>query len=57
MPFEEELNWASKDEATLSASPLGKVPFMRVPEGSLCESQVLLEYIEDAIRAAMAAKK
>lgn len=48
VPFEEELNWASKDEATLSASPLGKVPFMRTPEGSLCESQVLLEYIEDA---------
>ena len=29
VPFEEELNWAAKDEATLACSPLGKVPFLR----------------------------
>jgi glutathione S-transferase len=46
--FEEELNWASKDEATLACSPLGKVPFVRTPQGALCESQVIAEYIEDA---------
>jgi glutathione S-transferase len=48
VPFQEELNWASKDEATLSASPLGKVPFLRAEDGTtLCESQVIVEYIED----------
>jgi glutathione S-transferase len=48
VPFEEELNWAGKDEATLACSPLGKVPFLRTPQGSLCESQVIAEYVEDA---------
>jgi glutathione S-transferase len=48
VPFEEELNWASKDDATLACSPLGKVPFVRTPQGSLCESQVIVEYVEDA---------
>jgi len=48
VPFEEALNWADKDEATLVCSPLGKVPFIRTPQGPLCESQVILEYIEDA---------
>lgn len=48
VPFEEELNWASKDEATLACSPLGKVPFVRTPQGALCESQVIAEYVEDA---------
>ncbi|MCO5108283.1 MAG: glutathione S-transferase [Burkholderiaceae bacterium] len=46
--FTEELNLASKDEQTLEASPLGKVPFLRVPQGTLCESQVIVEYLEDA---------
>jgi glutathione S-transferase len=47
MPFEEELNWATKDEATLAQSPLGKVPFIRTPQGPLSESAVIMEYIED----------
>lgn len=47
VPFEEELNWAAKDEATLAASPLGKVPFIRTESGTLCESQVILDYIEE----------
>ncbi len=46
--FTEELNWARKDEATLAESPLGKVPFIRTEQGPLCESQVILEYLEDA---------
>ena len=46
--FEEELNWADKDEATLARSPLGKVPFMVTDAGPLAESQVLVEYLEDA---------
>lgn len=47
VPFNEELNWATKDEATLAASPLGKVPFIRTEQGPLSESQVIMEYIED----------
>ena len=46
--FTEELNWADKDEQTLAASPLGKVPILRTPQGTLCESQVIMEYLEDA---------
>ena len=48
VPFDEELNWASKDEQTLCCSPLGKVPFLKTGQGALCESQVILEYLEDA---------
>ena len=48
VPFDEELNWAAKDEPTLACSPLGKVPFVRTPQGSLCESQVIVEYVEEA---------
>lgn len=36
----------STDEAVLSESPLGKVPYIRTPNGALCESQVILEYLE-----------
>ncbi len=45
--FDEQLNWASKDEETLCCSPLGKVPFLKTDQGALCESQVILEYLED----------
>jgi glutathione S-transferase len=38
----------STDEAILGASPLGKIPFITVQQGALCESQPLLEWIEDA---------
>jgi glutathione S-transferase len=36
----------SRDEAVLCASPLGKVPFLRTEHGTLCESQVILDYLE-----------
>jgi glutathione S-transferase len=36
----------STDEAVLSVSPLGKIPFLKTDAGGLCESQVILEYIE-----------
>ena len=45
--FDEQLNWASKDQETLCCSPLGKVPFLKTDQGALCESQVILEYLED----------
>jgi glutathione S-transferase len=36
----------SKDEAVLSCSPLGKVPFIRTEHGALCESEAIMGYIE-----------
>jgi glutathione S-transferase len=49
VPFtEEKVGTGSSDEAVLSATPLGKIPFIRTPQGSLCESQVILDYIEAA---------
>lgn len=32
--------------SAIDGSPLGKIPFLTTGQGSLCESQVLLEYIE-----------
>ena len=47
LPFTEELVMTnSKDAAVLSVSPLAKIPFVRTPQGGLCESQVIMEYIE-----------
>ena len=51
VPFTEELNWADKDEATLACSPLGKVPFIVTEQGPLCESQVIVDYLEQAYPA------
>ena len=47
VPFaEEHVPTKSLDEAVLSCSPLGKIPFIRTPQGGLCESHVILDYIE-----------
>jgi len=49
IPFQEDyVRTHSHDEAVLSCSPLGKVPFLRTPQGGLCESQVILDYLEAA---------
>jgi glutathione S-transferase len=49
VPFEEELVKPGRtDDEVLSASPLGKIPFVRTPHGPLCESQAILEYLEAA---------
>lgn len=48
VPFEEAYAAThSTDEAILGASPLGKVPFITTPQGAICESQPILEWIED----------
>lgn len=49
IPFQEErvMTGAVKEDV-LAASPLGKVPFIRTPQGALCESQVILDYLESA---------
>ena len=46
LPFTEELAWVG--ETDRSASPLGKVPYLRTPQGPLCESAVMADYIEAA---------
>lgn len=48
VPFEEELVWADRSEALLEKSPLGKIPYCETEHGVLFESQVIMEYIEDA---------
>ena len=44
IPFDEELAWAGQTDT--AASPLGKVPYLKTDEGTLCESTVILEYLE-----------
>jgi glutathione S-transferase len=52
VPFDEEVVMLPiSEEAALKASPLGKIPFLRTPDGELCESQAIMEYIESAYPA------
>lgn len=44
--FEEELVWTDRSPELLARSPLGKVPFIETEHGHLCESQVIMDYIE-----------
>lgn len=47
IPFTEEtVPTKSQDPQVLAATPLGKIPFLRTADGALCESQVMLEYLE-----------
>ena len=47
LPFTEQVQGTrSKDEAVLAASPLGKIPFVRIGEHTLCESQVIVDCLE-----------
>ena len=49
VPFTEEfVNLKNLDSAVFALSPLGKVPFIRTPQGPLCESQAIMEYIDAA---------
>jgi glutathione S-transferase len=49
VPFtEERVSTGSREEAVLAASPLGKIPFIRTPQGALCESQVIVDWLEAA---------
>ena len=43
--FAEDLVWV--DQVDAANSPLGKVPYLLTEDGPLCESAVLMEYIED----------
>ncbi|MDH4447645.1 MAG: glutathione S-transferase [Acidovorax sp.] len=42
--FQEQQAWVG--ETDRSATPLGKVPYLLTPEGPLCESAVIADYIE-----------
>ncbi len=47
LPFEEvHAGTQSAEPADQAASPLGKIPFLSTGQGTLCESQVILEYLE-----------
>jgi glutathione S-transferase len=48
LPFREEfVKTHSDDAAVLAASPLAKIPFIRLEDGrTLCESEVICEYLE-----------
>ncbi len=47
LPFTEEtVMTRSTDETVLSASPLAKIPFIKTEQGTLCESQVIVDYLE-----------
>jgi glutathione S-transferase len=49
VPFEEDCNVRpSQNPEYLALSPMGKVPFMEVGGTRLIESEVILEYLEDA---------
>ena len=49
VPFNEEtVPTFSTNDSVLQASPLAKIPFIRTPQGGLCESQVIMEYLEAA---------
>jgi glutathione S-transferase len=49
--FAEKLVRPSQDEALLGDSPMGKVPYLETDQGSLCESEVIMAYLEDAYPA------
>jgi glutathione S-transferase len=49
VPFEEDCNvHPSQKPEYLSLSPMGKVPYVEIDGTRLCESEVILEYLEDA---------
>ncbi len=48
IPFEEKLQWLDGSPELLSKSPLGKIPFIEAGGQLLCESQVIIDYIESA---------
>lgn len=47
IPFREKLVYPWERESFRLSSPLGKIPFIMTEHGSLSESQVILEYLEE----------
>ena len=49
LAFEESMVMTgSTDDAVLCCSPLAKIPFLQTDQGALCESQVIVDYLEAA---------
>jgi len=48
VPFNEKLVWTDRTEALMEKSPLGKIPYFEVDDKVIIESQIMLEYLEDA---------
>ncbi len=49
LAFEESMVMTgSTDDAVLGCSPLAKIPFLQTDQGALCESQVIVDYLEAA---------
>ncbi len=48
VPFEEKVVWTDRSPALLEKSPFGKVPYFEIGDQVLCESQVMLDYVEAA---------
>ena len=47
LPFTEQLQRTrSTDESVLAATPLGKIPYVRIDGQTLCESQVIVDCLE-----------
>lgn len=44
--FDEVLVWADRSPSLLEKSPLGKIPYIETEHGALCESQVIVDYLE-----------
>jgi len=47
VPFEEEDAKPSQDDAYLAKSPMGKVPYAEIDGKRLCESEVIVQYLEE----------
>lgn len=45
--FEEVSTAPNQESAFLAKSPMGKIPALETPAGFLCETNVILEYLED----------
>ena len=46
--FEEKLQWLDGSPELREKSPLGKIPFFEIGGQTLCESQVMIDYLESA---------
>jgi glutathione S-transferase len=51
VPFNERLVWTDRSAALMDQSPLGKIPYFEIDGAVLCESQVMLDYVEAAYPA------
>ena len=47
VPFEEKLVWADRSPALMEKSLLGKIPYFEIGDQVICESQIMVEYLED----------